>query len=132
MKVNKCIEPCLGFDYGSCGATHGRYAAVIAVGQFLQCSALRAASGGLFLLCRLARSTFDLFGIVKRIVAAKAQFRSLAEPWADTGASTGRLMLAVLGRLADVEGDLMKSRGGPMSAKSHLLENQRRTSMLRL
>jgi Resolvase, N terminal domain len=34
---------------------------------------------------RLARSTFDLFGIVKRIVDAKAQFRSLAEPWADTG-----------------------------------------------
>src|SRR6201987_5777780 len=52
---------------------------------------------------RLARSTFDLFGIVKRIVDAKAQFRSLAEPWADTGTSTGRLMLAVLGGLADVE-----------------------------
>jgi Resolvase, N terminal domain len=32
---------------------------------------------------RLARSTFDLFGIVKRIVDAKAQFRSLAETWAD-------------------------------------------------
>ena len=29
---------------------------------------------------RLARSTFDLFAIVKRIVDAKAQFRSLAEP----------------------------------------------------
>jgi DNA invertase Pin-like site-specific DNA recombinase len=28
---------------------------------------------------RLVRSTFDLFGIVKRIVDAKAQFRSLAE-----------------------------------------------------
>src|SRR5215212_7027914 len=52
---------------------------------------------------RLARSTFDLFGIVKRIVDTKAQFRSLAEPWADTGTSTGRLMLAVLGGLADVE-----------------------------
>jgi hypothetical protein len=38
---------------------------------------------------RLARSTFDLFAIVKRIVDAKAQFRSLAEPWADTGTSTG-------------------------------------------
>jgi len=42
-----------------------------------------------------ACSTLDLFGIVKRIVDAKAQFRSLAEPWADTGTSTGRLMLAV-------------------------------------
>ena len=39
---------------------------------------------------RLARSTFDLFGIVKRIVDAKAQFRSLAEPWADSTSSTGR------------------------------------------
>src|ERR1700760_195390 len=39
---------------------------------------------------RLARSTFDLFGNVNRIVAAKAQFRSLAEPWADTGTVPGR------------------------------------------
>src|SRR6266705_2228835 len=52
---------------------------------------------------RLARSIFDLFAIVKQIVDAKAQFRSLAEPWADTGTSTGRLMIAVLGGLADVE-----------------------------
>jgi DNA invertase Pin-like site-specific DNA recombinase len=59
---------------------------------------------------RLARSTFDLFGIVKHIVDAKAQFRSLAEPWADTGTSTGRLMLAVLGGLADVERDLIRTR----------------------
>ena len=59
---------------------------------------------------RLARSTFDLFAIVKRIVDAKAQFRSLAEPWADTGTSTGRLMLAVLGGLADVERDLICTR----------------------
>src|SRR6201997_2953024 len=59
---------------------------------------------------RLARSTFDLFGIVKRIVDAKAQFRSLAEPWADTGTSTGRLMRAVLGGLADVERDLIRTR----------------------
>src|SRR6201995_3083951 len=56
---------------------------------------------------RLARSTFDLFEIVKRIVDAKAQFRSLAEPWADTGTSTGRLMITVLGGLADVERDLI-------------------------
>ena len=45
---------------------------------------------------RLARSTFDLFAIVKRIADAKAQFRSwgavgrhLAEPWADTWRSRG-------------------------------------------
>jgi DNA invertase Pin-like site-specific DNA recombinase len=59
---------------------------------------------------RLARSTFDLFGIVKRIVDAKAQFRSLAEPSADSSSSTGRLMLAVLGGLADVERDLIRTR----------------------
>src|SRR6201995_5086199 len=59
---------------------------------------------------RLARSTFDLFAIVKRIADAKAQFRSLAEPWSNTGTSTGRLMIAVLGGLADVERDLIRTR----------------------
>jgi DNA invertase Pin-like site-specific DNA recombinase len=57
-----------------------------------------------------ARSTFDLFAIVKQIVDTNAQFRSPAEPWADTGTSTGRLMLAVLGGVADVERDLTRSR----------------------
>jgi DNA invertase Pin-like site-specific DNA recombinase len=59
---------------------------------------------------RLARSTFDLFAIIKQIVDAKAQFRSLAEPWAETGTSTGRLMIAVLGGLAEVERDLIRTR----------------------
>ena len=59
---------------------------------------------------RLARSTFDLFAIVKRIKDAGAEFRSLAEPWADTASSGGRLMLAVLGGLADVERDLIRTR----------------------
>jgi DNA invertase Pin-like site-specific DNA recombinase len=70
---------------------------------------------------RLARSTFDLFGIVKRIVDAKAEFRSLAEPWADTGTSTGRLVLAMLGGLADVERDLIRTRTaeGRNRAKLH-------------
>src|SRR4051794_2821545 len=39
---------------------------------------------------RLARSTFDLFAIVKQIVDTGGQFRSLAEPWADTATSTGQ------------------------------------------
>ncbi|HQT65795.1 MAG TPA: recombinase family protein [Acidocella sp.] len=59
---------------------------------------------------RLARSTFDLFAILRNITDAGAQFRSLAEPWADTTTSTGRLMLAVLGGLADVERDLIRTR----------------------
>jgi DNA invertase Pin-like site-specific DNA recombinase len=53
---------------------------------------------------RLARSTFDLFAIVKRIVEPVGQFRSLTEPWADTSTSTGGLMIAVLGGLADASG----------------------------
>jgi DNA invertase Pin-like site-specific DNA recombinase len=65
---------------------------------------------------RVARSTFDLFAIVKQIVDAKAQFRSLAEPWANTGTSTGRLMLAVLGGLADVERDLLSAPAPPRAA----------------
>jgi DNA invertase Pin-like site-specific DNA recombinase len=59
---------------------------------------------------RLARSTFDLFSIVKQIVDKGGQFRSLAEPWADTATSTGRLMISVLGGLADVERDLIRTR----------------------
>jgi len=51
-----------------------------------------------------------LFAIVKQIVDAGAQFRSLAEPWADTATSTGRLMIAILGGLADVERDLIRTR----------------------
>jgi DNA invertase Pin-like site-specific DNA recombinase len=57
---------------------------------------------------RLARPTFDLFAIVKRIADTGAQFRSLAEPWADTATRTGQLMLAMLGGLADVERDLIR------------------------
>jgi DNA invertase Pin-like site-specific DNA recombinase len=56
------------------------------------------------------RSVFDLFTIVKRITDAGGQFRSLAEPFADTTTSTGRLMLAVLGGVAEVERDLIRTR----------------------
>lgn len=69
---------------------------------------------------RLARSTFDLFSIVKRIVDAGGQFRSLAEPWADSSTSTGRLMLAVLGGLADVERDLIRTRTAESRSFGHV------------
>src|ERR1700719_2297600 len=61
---------------------------------------------------RVARSTFDLFAIVRQIVDAEAQFRSLAEPWADTGTgtNTGRLMIVVLCGLWGVERDLIGTR----------------------
>jgi DNA invertase Pin-like site-specific DNA recombinase len=59
---------------------------------------------------RLARSIFDLFTIVKGIADAGAQFRSLAEPLVDTNTPTGRMMLAVLGGMADIERDLIRTR----------------------
>jgi DNA invertase Pin-like site-specific DNA recombinase len=59
---------------------------------------------------RLARSTFDLFAILKQIVDTGGQFRSLAEPWADTATRTGRLMIDVLNGLASVERDLIRTR----------------------
>ena len=59
---------------------------------------------------RLARSVFELFAIVKKIIDAGGHFLSLAEPWADTSTSTGRLMIAVPCGLADVERDLIRKR----------------------
>jgi DNA invertase Pin-like site-specific DNA recombinase len=58
----------------------------------------------------LVRSTFDLLAIGKRIVAAGGQFRSLAEPRADKAASAGRPMVAVLGGLANLEHELIRTR----------------------
>lgn len=69
---------------------------------------------------RLARSVFELFAIVKKIIDADGQFLSLAEPWADTSTSTGRLMIAVLGGLADVERDLIRTRTGEGRARAKL------------
>jgi DNA invertase Pin-like site-specific DNA recombinase len=69
---------------------------------------------------RLARSVFELFSIVKKIIGAGGQFLSLAEPWAHTSTSTGRLMIAVLGGLADVERDLIRTRTGERRARAKL------------
>jgi len=52
-------------------------------------------------LDRLARSTLDLLRIVDQIGREGAEFKSLGEPWVDTTASAGRLMLTVLSGIAD-------------------------------
>src|SRR5271166_4117289 len=52
-------------------------------------------------LDRLARSTRDLLNVLATITGKKAGFRSLGDTWADTTTSHGRLMLTVLGGLAD-------------------------------
>jgi DNA invertase Pin-like site-specific DNA recombinase len=61
-------------------------------------------------LDRLARSTRDLLNILEEISEAGATFRSLADAWADTTSAHGRLMLTVLGGLAQFERELIKSR----------------------
>lgn len=61
-------------------------------------------------LDRLARSTIDLLTTIKQIAEAGCLFKSLAEPWADTTTPAGRLMLTVLGGLAEFERELIKIR----------------------
>jgi DNA invertase Pin-like site-specific DNA recombinase len=61
-------------------------------------------------LDRLARSTRDLLNTLAAITERKAGFRSLGDAWADTTTSHGRLMLTVLGGLAEFERDLIRAR----------------------
>jgi DNA invertase Pin-like site-specific DNA recombinase len=61
-------------------------------------------------LDRLARSTRDLLNVLDAIAEAGAGFRSLADAWADTTTPHGRLMLTVLGGLAEFERELIRAR----------------------
>jgi DNA invertase Pin-like site-specific DNA recombinase len=63
-------------------------------------------------LDRLARSTRDLLNIVAAITEREAGFRSLKDTWADTTTPHGRLMLTVLGGLAEFERELIRARTG--------------------
>ena len=63
-------------------------------------------------LDRLARSTRDLLNTLDEITKRGAGFKSLADAWADTTTPHGRLMLTVLGGLAEFERELIKARTG--------------------
>ena len=63
-------------------------------------------------LDRLARSTRELLNTLDAITKKGAGFRSLSDTWADTTTPHGRLMLIVLGGLAEFERDLIRSRTG--------------------
>jgi DNA invertase Pin-like site-specific DNA recombinase len=63
-------------------------------------------------LDRLARSTRDLLNTLAAITDRKAGFRSLGDAWADTTTPHGRLMLTVLGGLAEFERELIRARTG--------------------
>jgi DNA invertase Pin-like site-specific DNA recombinase len=61
-------------------------------------------------LDRLARSTRDLLNVLATVTEKGSGFRSLADAWADTTTPHGRLMLTVLGGLAEFERELIKAR----------------------
>ena len=60
----------------------------------------------------LARSTRDLLNILDTVAKVGAGFKSLADTWADTTTPHGRLMLTVLGGLAEFERELIRARTG--------------------
>ena len=63
-------------------------------------------------LDRLARSTRDLLNVLDEISKRGAGFRSIADVWADTTTAHGKLMLTVLGGLAEFERTLIAARTG--------------------
>ena len=63
-------------------------------------------------LDRLARSTRDLLNVLDEIGERGAGFRSLKDAWADTTTPHGKLMVTVLGGLAEFERDLIRARTG--------------------
>ena len=63
-------------------------------------------------LDRLARSTRDLLNTLAAIGDRGAGFKSLGDPWADTTTPHGKLMITVLGGLAEFERHLILARTG--------------------
>jgi len=61
-------------------------------------------------LDRLARSTRNLLNTLDAIGKAGAAFKSLGDPWCNTTSAHGRLMLTVLGGLAEFERHLILTR----------------------
>jgi DNA invertase Pin-like site-specific DNA recombinase len=71
------------------------------------------AEGDTLIVCkldRLARSTRDLLNTLAEIAQRGATFKSLGDPWCDTTTPHGRLMLTVLGGLAEFERHLILAR----------------------
>ena len=94
-------------------------------------------------LDRLARSSWDLHRILRRISEAGAEFKSLAESWIDTATPHGRLIMTVLGGIAEFERELIllrthegrekaKANGVPFGRKPKLTAHQQREIVKRL
>ena len=94
-------------------------------------------------LDRLARSTRDLLNVIAALTERGAGFKSLKDTWADTTTPHGRLMLTVLGGLAEFERELIRARTGEgrkrakasgvkFGRPSALTANQRQEAIQRL
>jgi DNA invertase Pin-like site-specific DNA recombinase len=88
-------------------------------------------------LDRLARSSRDLHNIVGELQERSCGFVSLGESWCDTTSDAGRLMLAIMGGIAEFERNLIRKRceegierarrkGTKFGRPQALDENQRR------
>ena len=93
-------------------------------------------------LDRLARSTRDLLNTLAAIAELGAGFRSLGDPWADTTTPHGKLMITVLGGLAEFERHLIlartdegrkraQARGVRFGRKLKLTKHQREEALAR-
>lgn len=93
-------------------------------------------------LDRLARSTLDLLNVLDTVKRQGAGFKSLADTWADTTTPHGKLMLTVLGGLAEFERTLIsdrtsegrkraKARGVHMGRPSALSPHQKKEALAR-
>lgn len=69
-------------------------------------------------LDRLARSLGDLLGIIEQLTAKGAGLRVLQQSAIDTTTPTGKLMLAVVGAVAEFENDLRRERQAEGIAKA--------------
>lgn len=69
-------------------------------------------------LDRLARSTRDLLNTLATVMEAGAGFRALDSAWADTTTPHGRLLVTILGGLAEFERSLIAARTGEGRARA--------------
>ena len=61
-------------------------------------------------LDRLARSTSDLYRIISELAEKGVAFRVVDDPAIDTTSRTGKLVMGILGLIAEFENDIRRER----------------------